>query len=181
MAERPNTGFPYRIAVLCDLRDAHGRILLIHRTNEPNRGLHSPIGGKLDTASGESPAMCAQREIREEAGIDVPIERLHLGGMISEHGYEGQANWLLFWYRVLGPVEVQARTIREGELGWHEPDRLMSLALPETDRDIIWPLVLKHDCTTAAGRPGFFAVHIDCTGPAIRWEVQESFPPRLNA
>ena len=34
------------------------------------------IGGKLETTLGESPAQCAQREIKEEAGIDIPIDRL---------------------------------------------------------------------------------------------------------
>lgn len=156
--------YPYKIAVLCDLRDPDGRVLLLHRVKEPNKGLHSPIGGKLDMALGESPAQCARREIQEEAGIDVPIERLHLGGMISERGYEGQTNWLLFWYRVLGPVDVSPQTIREGVLAWHEWREIEAgmrgepggLLLPETDRRIIWPLVSEHE-------GGFFAVHIDCT------------------
>ncbi|HRJ49981.1 MAG TPA: NUDIX hydrolase, partial [Phycisphaerales bacterium] len=69
---------PYRLACLCDLRDERGRILLLRRAKAPNQGLCSPIGGKLDVSTGESPAQCARREIMEEAGIDVPIERLRL-------------------------------------------------------------------------------------------------------
>src|SRR5690606_3754723 len=71
----PANPLPYKIAVLCDLRDERGRILLIRRKKHPNFGLCSPIGGKLDMHTGESPAQCARREIMEEAGIDVPIER----------------------------------------------------------------------------------------------------------
>lgn len=168
---------PYRIACLCDLRDQDGRILLLRRIRTPNQGLCSPIGGKLDVAHGESPAQCAQREILEEAGIHVPIERLHLIGMVSEAAFEGSGHWLMFVYRVLGPVEVEPRDMREGRLDWFDLDGLDALPLPETDRKIIWPLIRKAEATTGpGGRPGFFAVHIDCTGPQLRWSVEEVTP-----
>ena len=171
---------PYKLACLCDIRDEQGRILLIHRERSPNKGLCSPIGGKLDMHTGESPAQCAQREIMEEAGITLPLDRLHLGGLIAETAFEGAGHWLLFYYRVLGAVssvdEVPEQTIPEGRLAWHHPDELESLALPETDRKIIWPMIIEHD--GGAERPGFFALHIDCTDPAgITWRVEESFPP----
>lgn len=164
-------GYPFKIAVLCDLRDAEGRVLLIRRAQNPNKGLYSPIGGKLDMPSGESPAMCARREIREEAGLEVPIERLHLGGIISEHGYDGNTNWLMFWYRVRGPVSVRGGPMREGTLEWHRIEDLQTLALPQTDRSIIWPLVLAHD-------GGFFAVHIECAGAEFRSTLEQSIPAR---
>lgn len=159
--------FPYKIAVLCELRDHHGRILLLKRARDPNRGMYSPIGGKLDTALGESPAQCASREIMEEAGVEIPVSRLHLVGLISERGYENQTNWLLFWYRALDPVSFESRTIDEGELVWHYPHEVEGLPLPETDRAIIWPLVRQHE-------HGFFAVHIDCSCPTMRWWVEQS-------
>jgi len=117
------SAIPYRIAVLCDLRDADGRVLLIRRAKSPNKGMCSPIGGKLETSIGESPARCAQREIHEEAGIEVPIERLRLSGVISEQAYENETHWLLFLYRVIGPVEVQEGPMDEGILEWHNPTR----------------------------------------------------------
>ncbi|MBX3352849.1 MAG: NUDIX domain-containing protein [Phycisphaeraceae bacterium] len=165
----PTTPLPYKIAVLTDLRDAQGRILLIRRKKHPNFGMCSPIGGKLDMHTGESPAQCARREILEEAGIEVPIERLRLAGMISETAFEGNGHWLIFWYRVLGAVEVQTQEIREGWLEWHDPSTIESLPLPETDRRIIWPLVNKHE-------GGFFAVHIDCgKDPTdLRWVVEQA-------
>lgn len=172
----PPPALPYKLACLCDLRDAQGRILLLHRKRSPNQGLCSPIGGKLDMDTGESPTQCAQREIMEEAGIHVPIERLHLMGLISEAAFEGSGHWLLFLYRVLGPVEVPERDIPEGRLRWHRPEDLSDLALPKTDREIIWPLIRQHDPVSAAGLPGFFALHIDCTGPKLRWAVEHSTP-----
>lgn len=169
---------PYRLACLCDLRDDQGRILLIHRERSPNKGLCSPIGGKLDMETGESPAQCAQREIKEEAGIDVDIDRLHLGGIISETAFEGKGHWLLFYYRVLGAVTVTTERIPEGQLAWHHPDELQSLPLPETDRRIIWPMIRAHEHGAAGGgadgKPGFFTLHVDCRGEEITWEVEQS-------
>lgn len=173
MAQGP---LPYKIACLCDLRDEGGRILLLRRLREPNRGLCSPIGGKLDMHTGESPALCAQREIMEEAGIHVPIERLHLMGLISERAFEGRGHWLLFLYRVLGPVRVPAHDIAEGRLEWFEPAEIESLPLPETDRRVIWPLIREHEAPDSAKRPGFFAVHIDCSGSELVWTLEQSSP-----
>jgi len=164
---------PYRLACLCDLRDEAGRILLLRRAKAPNLGLCSPIGGKLDIASGESPAQCAQREIMEEAGVHVSIDRLHLMGLISEAAFEGKGHWLMFLYRVVGPVEVEPVEMNEGRLEWFEPGAIEALPLPETDRAIIWPLVRRAEARGVGGRPGFFAVHIDCTGPGIRWAVEQ--------
>jgi 8-oxo-dGTP diphosphatase len=173
----PETSLPYRLACLCDLRDDRGRVLLLRRLKEPNRGLCSPIGGKLDMALGESPADCARREIQEEAGISVPMERLHLMGLISEAAYEGRGHWLLFLYRVLGPVTVPPRDIREGTLEWFEPERIESLPLPETDRRVIWPLIRSHQADRPDAGHGFFTVHIDCTDGGMAWSLQYSRKP----
>lgn len=167
---------PYRIACLCDLRDAHGRILLLRRLKAPNLGLCSPIGGKLDVATGESPARCAQREIHEEAGLEIPMERIHLLGLVSEAAFEGKGHWLMFVYRVLGPVEVEPRDMREGRLDWFRPEEIEALPLPETDRRIIWPLMNAAEQKTSAGRPGFFAVHIDCAGGDFTWRIEQQTP-----
>lgn len=173
---------PYKLACLCDLRDQDGRILLLRRLKEPNKGLCSPIGGKLDMATGESPAQCARREIQEEAGLEIPIERLHLMGLISEAAFDNggaggagnRGHWLLFYYRVLGPVWVEPHDIREGRLDWFRPDEIEALPLPETDRTIIWPLVRRHEPKRPGEKPGFFTVHIDCAGPAMRWALEQS-------
>lgn len=160
---------PYRIACLCYLFDADGRALLLHRSKPPNQHLYSPIGGKLETAIGESPTTCAQREIQEEAGIHVPVDQLHLTGLVSERGFGGECHWLMFLFEATKPVAVPEGTIREGRLGWHEVPTIDTLPQPQTDRDIIWPLFWKH-------RGGFFAAHIDCIGPELTWELQQAIP-----
>lgn len=172
----PGPSYAYKIAVLCDLRDSKGRMLLLHRLKEPNAGLYSPIGGKLDMESGESPAACAQREIHEEAGVHIPLERIRLQGIISERGYANDAdgasrtNWLLFYFRVVGPVDFEPFEMREGRLEWVEPAVLDDLARPETDQKVIWPLVRDHES-------GFFSVHIVCDDPSgggITWRIEQS-------
>ncbi len=167
---------PYKIACLCDLRDKDGRVLLLRRGKAPNKGLCSPIGGKLEMETGESPAQCAQREIREEASIEVPIERLHLLGLISEAAFEDESHWLLFYYRVMGAVEVKEGPMNEGSLEWFRPEEIEGLPLPDTDRQIIWPLVRKHETSGGDGGLGFFALHIDCAGESITWNVEQETP-----
>lgn len=171
-----SAGMPYRIACLCDLRDAQGRVLLLRRLKAPNQGLCSPIGGKLHVDEGESPAQCAQREILEEAGLSIPIERIHLIGLVAETAFEGKGHWLMFVYRVLGAVDVVPHDMREGRLEWFTPTEVEQLPLPETDRKIIWPLMKRADPRTVGGRPGFFAVHIDCRGSELRWTVEQEVP-----
>lgn len=180
-----NPDKPYKIACLCDLRDEKGRMLLLTRKKEPNKGLCSPIGGKLDVATGESPAQCAQREIMEEAGLHVPIDRLHLIGLVSECEFEGKGHWLMFVYRVLGAVWVEPQEMDEGKLDWYTTEEAWKLPLPESDRKIIWPLMNRADgieagndmASTEITRPGFFAVHIDCRGGEMTWAVEQETPP----
>lgn len=51
-----------------------GKVLLIKRGNEPNKGLWSIPGGMIRL--GESPEEAAIRELKEETGFDAIIENL---------------------------------------------------------------------------------------------------------
>ncbi len=164
------SGLPYKIAVLCYLFDRDGRVLLLHRRKPPNLELYSPIGGKLEQSVGESPASCAVREILEETGLEIGLTRLHLTGIVSESGYEGQAHWLMFLYEVLGPVDVAQTTFDEGVLEWHDPRSIDNLPLPQTDREVIWPLFWQY-------RGKFFSVHIDCGRDALAWRLEQPASP----
>jgi len=171
---------PYKIACLCELRDPDGRVLLLHRAKPPNRHLYSPIGGKLETHLGESPAHCAQREIQEEADLHIPLEHLHLLGIISETAFpqhapdEDRTHWLMFWYRVTLPVTVTRTSFDEGSLEWFEDHEIDALPLPDTDKLAIWPAVRAH------APNGFFHLHIDCTPEPpdpITQTLIQSIPP----
>ena len=157
---------PYKIAVLCYLFDERDRVLLLHRCKPPNQDLYSPIGGKLEQAIGESPTVCAQREIMEETQLRVEIEDLHLTGIVSERAFGGDTHWLMFLYEVTRPVELGRMVFDEGVLGWHERCDIENLAIPQTDREVIWPLFWRY-------RGRFFAVHIDCTGDQMQWRLEQ--------
>jgi len=94
---------PYRIAVLVFLENAAGEHLLLLRAKAPNKGVWSPIGGKLEMATGESPFECAVRETREETGFRIGVADLHLFSVIAEKAYEGQSHWLMFLFRCRRP------------------------------------------------------------------------------
>lgn len=161
---------PYKIAVLCYLYDETGRLLLLHRAQEPNKGLYSPIGGKLHMDEGESPAACALREIHEEVELEIDPADLHLTGLVSETAYLNQVHWLMFLYEVTRPVQVKRMEFREGTLEWHPWDDIPNLKIPETDRRVIYPLMRRfHD--------KFFHVHIDCRNGDFVWRLEHPVGP----
>jgi 8-oxo-dGTP diphosphatase len=163
-------GLPYRIAVLCYLYDDEGQVLLLHRDQQPNLGMYSPVGGKVNVASGEGPHQCAVREVREETGITLGHDDLRLIGIVSERAYEGEAHWLIFLFEAVAPLNretVKWTRFEEGTLEWKRIEEVAGLAIPRTDREIMWPLVQAH-------RGGFFVVHIDCSAADMTWTVHES-------
>ncbi|QNN23439.1 NUDIX domain-containing protein [Planctomycetales bacterium ZRK34] len=161
----PMTSIPYKIAVLCYLYDEAGRLLLLHRAQEPNKGLYSPIGGKLHMDEGESPAACALREIHEEVELELQPADIHLTGLVSETAFGDHTHWLMFLYEVTRPVQVKRMQFREGTLEWHHWDDIPNLKIPQTDREVIYPLMRKY-------HEEFFHVHIDCRGGRCDWRLE---------
>jgi 8-oxo-dGTP diphosphatase len=162
---------PYKIAVLVFLRNAAGEHLLLHRSKAPNKGAWSPIGGKLEMVSGESPFECAVRETHEEAGFAIATGDLHLFGMIAERAYEGQSHWLLFLFDCRKPLPGLPPDISEGRFGFFSRGQVDALPIPETDRTALWP-------TYDAHRHRFVALRADCApGAPVRVEVEEIVPP----
>ncbi len=163
-----NMGLPFKIATLLYIFNARDEVLLLQRANEPNRGLWSPCGGKLDMASGESPYACACREAEEEAGLKLTPSDLHLTGIVSEYGYEGTTHWLMFLFEVRPRLEVPPSGHREGLFAFFPPTELSRIDIPRTDREQIWPLFWRH-------RGGFFSTHCRCLPDAgHQWVLEES-------
>jgi 8-oxo-dGTP diphosphatase len=159
---------PYRIATLLYCFNARDEVLLLERAQEPNRGLWSPCGGKLHTDVGESPYACACREAGEELGLVITSADLHLTGMVSEHGYAGQAHWLMFLFEITRRLTETPPAHREGRFEFFAPEQLDALSLPATDREQIWPLFWRH-------RGGFFAAHCHCHSNGVNtWTLEES-------
>lgn len=146
---------PYKVSTLLYCFNKEDEALLLRRAQEPNRGLWSPCGGKLKMALGESPYACACREAEEETGVKLRPSDLHLAGLVSEHGYEGQAHWLMFLFEVKPRLTAVPPVHREGEFAFFARDQFVRLEMPQTDLERIWPLFWKN-------RGGFFAVHCHC-------------------
>ena len=159
------TTLPFKISVLVFLRDAAGRHLLIRRAKAPNLGCWSPVGGKLEMASGESPFECAIREVAEETGHPVEARDLHLFGMVSERGYEASAHWLMFLFDCRKPLSAKPADIAEGAFGLFTREEVDRLELPPTDRTLLWPVWDGH-------RSSFLAYRADCD-PARPLRVTE--------
>ena len=161
---------PYKIAVLVFLENAAGEHLLLLRENQPNRGAWSPIGGKLEMATGESPFECAVRETGEETGHSIAAEDLHLFAVIAEKAYEGESHWLMFLFRCLRPIERRPADIAEGRFAFYTREAVDALNLPQTDRAALWPIYDRY-------RDGFVALRADCApGRPVSVVVEQAIP-----
>jgi len=159
---------PYKIATLLYCFDEREEVLLMERAQEPNLGLWSPCGGKLDTSAGESPYACACREAQEELGLGLVATDLHLTGLVSEHGYLGQSHWLMFLFEVKPRLKELPPAHREGRFQFFSREALADLKVPETDRERIWPWFWQY-------RGGFFAAHCHCHADGRNeWLLEEA-------
>jgi 8-oxo-dGTP diphosphatase len=147
--------FPYKIAVLVFLENERGEQLLLHRAKAPNLGAWSPIGGKLEMATGESPFDGAARETYEETGFKISTRDLYLFATIAEKAYEGQSHWLLFLFRCTRTITELPPPMDEGVFGFFSRTALEALPLPETDRTALWPIFDQY-------REHFVALRVDC-------------------
>jgi 8-oxo-dGTP diphosphatase len=164
-------GLPYKVATLLYCFNEQDEALLLERTQEPNRGLWSPCGGKLHTDEGESPYVCACREAHEELGLRIAPPDLHLTGLVSEHGYQGQTHWLMFLFEVTRKLTALPPVHEEGRFAFFRREALAGLNIPRTDRERIWPWFWQH-------RGGFFAAHCHCHADGHDdWTLEESQPP----
>ena len=165
---------PYKIATLLYCFNERDEILLLERAQEPNRGFWSPCGGKLKMDAGESPYACACREAEEELGIKISASDLHLTGIVSEHGYQGQTHWLMFLFEVKIKLKSLPADHREGKFQFFLREQLPSLKIPQTDAEKIWPWFWQF-------RGGFFAAHCRCHSNGTNdWTLEENFYGRTD-
>jgi 8-oxo-dGTP diphosphatase len=161
----------HKLAVLVFLENAAGEHLLLLRAKSPNLGVWSPIGGKIETGLGESPFECAVRETREETGHAVTTTDLHLFAMIAEQAYEGESHWLMFLFRCRKPIAALPPDMAEGKFGFFSRDAVSRLAVPETDRNALWPIYDRY-------RDRFVALRADCApGKPVHVAIEEIIQP----
>jgi 8-oxo-dGTP diphosphatase len=158
---------PYKISTLVYMRHADGRLLLMQRAKAPNNGLWSPVGGKLEMASGESPFEAAAREVHEETGLLLSTSDLHLFAMIAEKNYEDRCHWLMFLFDCKKALHETPPDIEEGRFAFFPEEALIQLEIPDTDRQALWPLYLHR-------RTGFTALRADCSaGRPLKIELEQ--------
>ena len=157
----------YKISVLIFLKDKAGRFLMLKRAKAPNLGLYSPIGGKLEMPTGESPFECAIRETHEETGLEVETSDLHLFCMAAEKAYEGANHWLMFLFTCQKPISQLPADMDEGQFDFFTRDEIDSLPIPETDREGLWAIYDQYN-------EDFVALKADCIpGKPLEFELEQ--------
>ena len=163
---------PYKISTLVYLRDRQGKLLLMKRNKAPNKGLWSPIGGKLEMSSGESPYEAAVREVAEEIHQEITPADLHLFAMIAEKSYEDSGHWLMFLFDCRRELDSLPPPISEGRFGFFAESEIQQLPLPETDRQSLWKVYFQ-------SRHDFVALRADCHSKAD-FTVEDDEAMRLD-
>ena len=160
---------PYKISVLVFIENAAGEQLLLLRAKQPNLGVWTPIGGKLEMATGESPFECAVRETEEETGLKIGPEDLHLFAMIAEKAYQGDTHWLMFLFRCKKAIGGLPGDISEGKFAFFSREQINTLAIPETDKAALWPIFDQY-------REGFVTLKANCSVSPIQITVEQIVP-----
>ncbi|GAB2630023.1 NUDIX hydrolase [Belliella aquatica] len=123
-----------KVATICVLRNGD-HFLLLKRAKEPNKGLYTPLGGKLDPF--ETPLNAAIRETWEESGIKV--NNMEFRGILTETS-PVDYNWISYVY--LAEIEKQTTVESdEGSLEWMHVDDLLKIPTPKTDLYIYKSLI----------------------------------------
>ncbi len=104
----------------------HGEnVLLMHRRQSPDAGYWNFLGGKVDV--GEDPLEGAQRELREESGMDT---NLAFRGVATAIARSTGEHWTLFLFSAhVSDPRIMASL--EGPLRWVPPDEVATLP--------VWP------------------------------------------
>lgn len=103
------------------------RLLLIHRLHPPDQGYWNAIGGKIDR--GEDPLEAAQRELKEEAGIEPTLEFRGVATVVVRSTGE---HWTIFLFSTHVEDSTLVIPSPEGPLRWVHPDELHTMpVLPD--------------------------------------------------
>jgi 8-oxo-dGTP diphosphatase len=105
-----------KVAVGTIIHDETGRIVLVKRAIEPGYGKWVFPGGYVDR--GEEVRLAAMREAREEAGLDVRLDRL-----VGIYSYAGTIPIIIVWAATALGGEL-AVDDENSEARWFAPDAI---------------------------------------------------------
>lgn len=125
-----NVPFGHKQAAVLNILISDAGYLLLRRRKEPNRGLFTPVGGKIDAF--ETPEQAARRETLEETGI--VIGETTLAGILVDTAPTSN-NWVCFVYTSRIAFQ-EPPPCPEGELEWIAVDKIDTLPIPVSDRYI---------------------------------------------
>ena len=114
---------------------------------------------------GESPYECARREAMEEIRLPLVDSDLHCFGYIAEKSYEGAGHWLMFLFNCIKRIDELPAEIDEGRFRFFSREAIDRLAVPETDRTLLWPYYDRF-------ADGFVGLRADCD-PAGKLSLKE--------
>ena len=77
-----------------------------------------------------SPHNCAIREANEETGLNLSPNDLHLTGIVSENGYQGETHWLMFLFEIKPCLTELPPDHEEGAFRWATRQDLDTLPCP---------------------------------------------------
>ncbi|MEO8664255.1 MAG: NUDIX domain-containing protein [Ignavibacteria bacterium] len=145
-----------KLATLLYIKNDKGEYLLMERLKDPNKGLMSPPGGKLNDAEAESPAGCAVREAFEECSIKSTQKDWKLMGIVTDKNYPAIGNIMLFLMSYTKNLNQLPPECNEGAFKFIHPDNFKEHKLPVTDKLFLWEMILKND-------PENFFLSLDCS------------------
>jgi len=101
---------------------ARGELLLIQRLREPEAGHWGLPGGKIDF--GEAAEVATRREIKEELGVEIKLNRLACFSEIIDRG-DG-AHWVspIFEAEIMSGTVTNLEPEKHGGCEWYAPDAL---------------------------------------------------------
>lgn len=119
-------------------------------------GRYNGLGGHVER--GEEPLTCAQREIREESGIALPLGVLRLHGVSLIDAGQTSGITLFIFTAALDSLPAVLHEGAEGSLHWVAIDRALDLPLVD-DLPILWPRLFPQGRPYPAAEPllQFFA------------------------
>lgn len=91
----------------------------------------------------------------EEIELPLGDGDLNCFGYIAEKSYEGSGHWLMFLFNCRKTIEQLPQEIDEGGFRFFSRSEIDALAIPETDRTLLWPYYDRFS-------DGFVGMRADC-------------------